>query len=155
MSTAAPQNKKPKQRYTTTNWHEYDAALTARGSLLVWLDKDMQWLAVPTANNGGPAKFTDAAIQFCLSIKCLFNLPLRQSLGMVQSLLQLAGLDWPTRDSAAQKRQAVEVENCRQRGAQCSHCGMQAFGASNLETLERLSPTQSDGNEDALFQAAG
>ncbi len=98
MNTAAPQNKKPKQRYATTNWHEYDAALTARGSLLVWLDKDMQWLAEPTGNTGRPAKYTDAAIQFCLSIKCLFNLPLRQSLGMVQSLLQLAGLDWPVPD---------------------------------------------------------
>ncbi len=78
MNTAAPQNKKPKQLYTTTNWHDYDAALTARGSLLVWLDKDMQWLAEHTGNNGRPAKYTDAAIQFCLSIKCLFNLPLRQ-----------------------------------------------------------------------------
>ncbi len=87
MNTAAPQNKKPKQRYTTTNWHDYDAALTARGSLLVWLDKDMQWLAQPAGNNGRPVKYTDAAIQLCLSIKCLFNLPLRQRLGMVQSLL--------------------------------------------------------------------
>ncbi len=69
MNAAAPQNKKPKQRYTTTNWHEYDAALTARGSLLVWLDKDMQWLAEPAGDNGRPAKYTDAAIQFCLSIK--------------------------------------------------------------------------------------
>ncbi|POZ60243.1 hypothetical protein C2I19_20015 [Chromobacterium alticapitis] len=56
MNTVAPQNKKPKQRYTTTNWHDYDAALTARGSLLVWLDKDMQWLAEPTGNNGRCAR---------------------------------------------------------------------------------------------------
>lgn len=93
MNTAALQNKKHNQRYTTTNWHDNDAALTARGSLRVWLDKGMQWLAEPTGNNGRPAKYTDAAIQFYLSIKCLFNLPLRQSLGMVQSLLQLAGPD--------------------------------------------------------------
>ncbi|RBJ71097.1 hypothetical protein C3L29_036065 [Pseudomonas sp. MWU12-2534b] len=34
----------------------------------------------------------------CLSIKCLFNPPLRQSLGIAQSLLQLADLDWPSPD---------------------------------------------------------
>jgi hypothetical protein len=39
------------------------------------------------------AASTDTAIQFCLSIKCLFGQPLRQALGMVQSLLQLAKLE--------------------------------------------------------------
>ena len=42
--------------------------------------------------------FSDAAIQFCLSIKVLFKLPLRQTAGMVASLLRLAGLDWPVPD---------------------------------------------------------
>jgi hypothetical protein len=31
--------------------------------------------------------FSDAAIQFCLTIKVLFKLPLRQTTGMVASLL--------------------------------------------------------------------
>ena len=35
---------------------------------------------------------------FCLSIKVLFKLPLRQTAGMVASLLRLAGLDWPVPD---------------------------------------------------------
>ena len=42
--------------------------------------------------------FSDAAIQFCLSIKCLFGLALRQSLGLVDSLLRLAGLAWKVPD---------------------------------------------------------
>ena len=29
-------------RYRTTNWKDYNAALKARGSLSVWLDRDMQ-----------------------------------------------------------------------------------------------------------------
>jgi len=33
-----------------------------------------------------------------LSIKCLFGLALRQSLGMVESLLSLAGLVWKVPD---------------------------------------------------------
>jgi ATP-dependent protease HslVU (ClpYQ) peptidase subunit len=31
-------------RYRTTNWRS-DDALRRRGSLLIWLDKDMAWLA--------------------------------------------------------------------------------------------------------------
>jgi hypothetical protein len=37
---------KPKPaRYRTTNWSAYNAALRKRGSLLVWLDKEMVWHA--------------------------------------------------------------------------------------------------------------
>jgi hypothetical protein len=42
--------------------------------------------------------FSDSAIQFYLSFKRLFGQSLRQSLGMVQSLLKLAQLDWPVPD---------------------------------------------------------
>ncbi|QBC42835.1 hypothetical protein C1H71_04220 [Iodobacter fluviatilis] len=38
-------------------------------------------------------------MQFCLTIKCLFNLPLRQTTGFVESLLQLASVDWKVPDS--------------------------------------------------------
>ena len=40
---AAP--KGAKTRYKTTNWATYNAALKARGSLTIWLDKDMPWYA--------------------------------------------------------------------------------------------------------------
>ena len=93
-------------KYRTTNWSEYNAALQARGSLLIWLDQDMAWFAAPTGKRGRSPTFSDAAIQFCLSIKCLFGLPLRQSIGMVESLLKLAGLDWPAPDfSTISRRQ--------------------------------------------------
>ncbi len=94
------QEKKTRGQYRTTNWTEYNAALKARGSLSVWLDKEMTWHAVPSGKRGRSQTFSDAAIQFCLSIKCLFGQPLRQTLGMVQSLLKLAGLDWRCRTSA-------------------------------------------------------
>lgn len=45
-----------------------------------------------------PSVFSNAAVQFCLSIKVLFKLPLRQKTGMVMSLLSLVGLDWPAPD---------------------------------------------------------
>lgn len=81
-------------RYRTKNWSSYTASLCRRESLLIWLDKDMTWLAPPDGRPGRPAVFSDAAIQFCLTIKVLFKLPLRQTTGMVASLLKMAGLDW-------------------------------------------------------------
>ncbi|TKA94765.1 IS5/IS1182 family transposase, partial [Cereibacter changlensis] len=73
-------------RYRTTNWSAYNAALRSRGSLLIWLDKEMAWLAPRQGRPGRPPVFSDAAIQFCLTIKVLFKLPLRQTTGMVASL---------------------------------------------------------------------
>ena len=85
-------------RYRTTNWSAYNAALRKRGALLIWLDKEMDWHAPHEDRAGRPPVFSNVAIQFCLSIKVLFKLPLRQTAGMVASLLHLAGLDWPVPD---------------------------------------------------------
>jgi hypothetical protein len=84
--------------YRTTNWRSYNAALRKRGSLLVWFDPETEWLAAPGGRRGRPATFSDAAIQTCLTLKALFGLPLRQTEGLVASLLELAGLDWPVPD---------------------------------------------------------
>ena len=65
-------------RYRTTNWSTYNAALRWRGSLLVWLDREMEWLAPASGRPGRPRTFSGAAIQFCLSLKVLFGLALRQ-----------------------------------------------------------------------------
>jgi len=91
----------------------YNAALKARGSLLVWLDKDMRWHGGASGKRGRSPKYSEAAIQFCLTIKSLFSLPLRQAMGMTQSLLRLAGLDWQVPDfgtvSRRQKHLAVTI----------------------------------------------
>jgi hypothetical protein len=70
-------------RYRTTNWPEHNALLRRRGSLLVWLDREMEWCAPKRGRPGRPETFFDAAIEFCLSIKVLFGLALRQASGMV------------------------------------------------------------------------
>ena len=77
-------------KYRTTNWSSYNAALKSRGSLLVWFDRDMAWFAGKSGKRGRSDTFSDAAIQFCLMVKGLFGLPLRQTTGMVASLLKLA-----------------------------------------------------------------
>ncbi len=107
-------------RYRTTNWKSYNEALKRRGSLLIWLDKDMTWLAPKAGGNGRPPVFSDASVQFCLMVKVLFGLPLRQTTGMVASILSMAGLDWPVPDfstlSRRQKRITVQISNRRAPG---------------------------------------
>jgi hypothetical protein len=107
-------------RYRTTNWKSYNDALRRRGSLLIWLDKDMTWLANRAGRPGRPPVFSDAAIQFCLMVKVLFGLPLRQTTGMVASILKMAGLDWPVPDfstlSRRQKTLAVQISSRRAPG---------------------------------------
>lgn len=102
-----------KPKYRTTNWKEYNEALRTRGSLLVWLDKDMRWHGGASGKRGRSPTYSEAAIQFCLTMKSLFNLPLRQAMGMTQSLLRLAGLDWQVPDfstvSRRQKHLAVTI----------------------------------------------
>ena len=100
-------------RYRTANWSSYTASLKKRGSLLIWLDKEMIWLAPPDGSPGRPAVFTDAAVQFCLTIKVLFKLPLRKTTEMVASLLKMADLDWAVPDYTTlcrrQKTLAVQI----------------------------------------------
>ena len=115
-------SKPPPTRYRTTNWSSYSAALRRRGSMLmlrrrgsmlIWVDQEMAWLAPHEGRLGRPAVFSDAAIQFCLSVKVLFKLPLRQTVGMVASLLRLAGLNWSVPDFSTlcrrQKTLAVQI----------------------------------------------
>ncbi len=65
---------------------------------MVWFDPEMTWFAAPSGKAGHPERFSAGAIQFCLPIKVLFGLPLRQTTGVVESLLTLSGLDWPVPD---------------------------------------------------------
>jgi hypothetical protein len=100
-------------RYRTTNSFSYTASLRKRGSLLIWQDKDMSWLASADGKPGRPAVFSDAAIQLSLTIKVLFKLPLRQTIGMVASLPKMANLDWAVPDYKTlcrrQKTLAVQI----------------------------------------------
>ena len=113
-------SKPSSARYRTTNWSSYTEALRRRGSLLIWLDKDMTWLAPHDGSPGRPAVFSDAAIQFCLTIKVLFKLPLRQTTGMVASLLKMADLDWTVPDYTTlcrrQKTLVVQIPYRRAEG---------------------------------------
>jgi len=108
-------------RYRTTNWSNYTASLRKRGSLFVWVDEVLTWLAPHDGSPGRPAVFSDAAIQFCLTIKVLFKLPLRQTTGMVASLLKMANLDWAAPDYTTLCRRQKSSPSSSRIGAPTGH----------------------------------
>ena len=88
----------PPTNYKTKNWSHYNRALKQRGSLSIWFDAEMAWEAKPSGHRGRQQAYSDAAIQACLTMKVLFGLPLRQTTGFVESLLEFIGLDWSVPD---------------------------------------------------------
>ena len=70
----------------------------------------MQWEGEPNGRHGCQQKFSDAAIRTCLMLKVLFRLPLRQTTGLIGSLLELAGLDWDVPDFSTLSRRMKTAE---------------------------------------------
>ena len=42
-------------KYKTTNWRHYNQALKARGALMIWLDRDLQWSGLACGKRGRPS----------------------------------------------------------------------------------------------------
>lgn len=121
-------------KYQTTNWRDYNAALKARGSLLIWLDPAMQWYAPASGKPGRQPTFSDTAIQCCLSIKVLFGLALRQAIGMVEGLIKLAGLDWrvPNYSTLSRRQQMLTVQIPARRSTDGLHLLIDSTGIQFL-----------------------
>jgi hypothetical protein len=101
-----------KQRYRVTNWSEYDRALVNRGNLTIWFDEASirdQWTPAPPIGRGKPGLYSDTAIQTCLTIKGLFQLPYRATEGLIKSLMRLCQLDLPVPDHTHMSRRAAQL----------------------------------------------
>ena len=131
-------SKPPRAKYRTTNWSEYNAALKRRGSLMVWLDADLQWKAPASGRSGRPAVFSDAAIQFCLTLKCMFGLGLRQATGLAESLIKLAHLDWavPDYSTLSRRQKTLSVAIATRRSSAGLHLLIDSTGVKMLGESE-------------------
>jgi hypothetical protein len=85
----------PQQRHRVTNWAEYDAALRQRGSLTVWFTDAAiaAWRAEPRTTPGGQPSYSALAIATALTLRAVFHLALRQTEGLIGSIIRLLGLD--------------------------------------------------------------
>src|SRR4051794_8462906 len=98
----------PRARYKVTNWKAYEAGLRQRGSLTIWFSEEAvaAWRAAPRTTPGGQARYSDLAIETSLILRTVFHQPLRQTEGLVSSLLELMGLDLPVPDHSTLSRRS-------------------------------------------------
>jgi hypothetical protein len=107
----------PKQRRKVTNWPAYDASLRQRGSLTVWFTDEAiaAWRAEPRTTRGGQPWYSELAILTALTLRAVFRLALRQTEGLIGSLMRLLGLDLPIPDHTTLSRRAETLEVPRPR----------------------------------------
>ena len=111
-ANAARRHHIPKQKHRVTNWAAYDAGLRARGSLTVWFTPEAvaAWKAEPRTTRGGQPSYSALAIATALTLRAVFRLALRQTEGLIGSVLQLLGLDLPVPDHSTLSRRAETLE---------------------------------------------
>ncbi|MCW2241634.1 hypothetical protein M2351_006279 [Azospirillum canadense] len=101
--------RRPQRR--VPNWAVYDAALRQRGSLTVWVTDEAiaGWQATPRTTPGGQPHYSDLAITTSLMLRAVFRLALRQTEGLLASILHLLGVDRPVPDHSTIARRASTV----------------------------------------------
>ena len=111
-SNAARRHHIPKQRHRVTNWAAYEAGLRARGSLTVWFTTEAleAWRAEPRTGRGGQPRYSGLAIATALTLRAVFRLALRQTEGLIASILRLLGLDLAVPDHTTLSRRAETLE---------------------------------------------
>ncbi|KAA3500454.1 IS5 family transposase [Agrobacterium vitis] len=97
-----------KMKFKVTNWAEYEAGLRRRGSLTLWITPDALagWAAPRRRTRGGQPLYSDLAIETTLMLGMVFGLRLRQSEGLLSSVLDMMGLDLPVPDHTTLSRRA-------------------------------------------------
>ena len=102
----------PKQTHKIMNWREYDASLRQRGSLTVWFTDDaiQGWRAQRRTTPGGQPSYSPLAILTALTLKAVFHLALRQTEGLIGSVIGLLGLDLAVPDHSTLCRRAETLE---------------------------------------------
>jgi hypothetical protein len=111
-ANTARRHRIPKQRHRVTNWAEYDAALRQRGSLTVWFSDEAiaAWRAEPRRTPGDQPRYSALAIRTALTLRAVFRLALRQTEGLIGSILRLLGLDLAVPDHSTLSRRAETLE---------------------------------------------
>jgi hypothetical protein len=102
---------KYKTKYKIRNGSAYDRALVRRGDITLWFTQDAidAWAATTTGKRGAQAKDSYLAIETALTLRLLFNLPRRQTEGLLNSLLSLMGLELRAPDHTTLSRRGRKL----------------------------------------------
>jgi hypothetical protein len=109
---AAGRHHIPRQSQRVTNWSEYGVAPRQRGSLTVWVTDDAiaAWQAEPRTTRNGQPRYSRLAITTALTLRSVFRLGLRQTEGLIGSVVRLLGLDLTAPDHSTISRRAEKLQ---------------------------------------------
>src|SRR5450830_828669 len=84
-------HKITKAKYKVTNWRDYHNALRRRGDITIWFTEDAiaRWHPEKTGGRGRPKEYSDIAMETAGLIRQVFDLPLRQTEGLMISLARV------------------------------------------------------------------
>ena len=107
----AQRHQIPKMKFRVANWAMSVAGLRRRGSLMLWVSDEAlaAWRAAPRRTPGGQARFSQTAIETALMVRLVFHQPLRQTEGLLSSLLILLGVELPVPDHTTISRRAARL----------------------------------------------
>ena len=90
------------------NWAEDNESLRQRGDLTMWVSEQAQsvWSAPRRTSRGGQRRYSDLAIETCLTLRTTYRLALRQTQGLMGSIGTLMGLDIRVPDYSTLSRRA-------------------------------------------------
>ena len=135
---AARRHKFDKAQYRVINWAEYNESLRQRGDLTIWVSEEAQsvWSAPRRTSRGGQWRYSDLAIETCLTLRTTYRLALRQTQGLMGSIGTLMGLDIRVPDDSTLSRRANGLsiaQAMRQAGSVAVHLvvdstGLKIFG---------------------------
>ncbi|BCH62136.1 hypothetical protein RvVAR0630_pl02780 (plasmid) [Agrobacterium vitis] len=105
---AARRHHIDKMKFKVTNWADCEAGLRCRGSLTLWMTPEALagWAAPRRETPGGQPLYSDMAIETTLMLDMVFGLRLRQSEGLLSSVLDMMRLDLPVPDTTTLSRKA-------------------------------------------------
>ena len=102
-------DKIPKQKQRVTNWAEYNEGLRRRGDLTVWINEDAIgfWSAARRTTRGGQRRYSNLAIEMCLTLGMVFKQPLRHTQGLMRSIARLLGAEIAVPDCSTLSRRSL------------------------------------------------
>jgi len=79
----------------TKDWHSYNQELINRGSLTIWIPSHITeiWYATNKTNSIKHFTYSHESILFCLTVRYLYGLALRQTIGLLGDIFDLSELD--------------------------------------------------------------
>ena len=103
---------KYKTKYHVGNWPAYDRALVQRGDVTLWLAPEAitPWAAAGVGQRGGPLQDSDLAIATALTLRRIFHLPLRQTEGVLTSIVWMLDLDLSAPDHTTRSRRGQHLD---------------------------------------------